>query len=218
MAIIRCTDRDPICSLSRDRFLWSACLPTSLSLDDPPHEHPPTHTFPAAQDEAPSDAAHVSTRGGSGGRVEFVKAHGPRGRSVTGYGLGGRKVSAGDMGARSMPSLRWADTGPVAWRPPRCRGAVVLRCTPPGGRAVLGEVCGRFKSAFARFRHAAPRNQHPRSRVSSRRLREIDPRFGGSSAAVPDEYGIASQYVVLITHLVVITLTAFLRAAASCSS
>ena len=68
------------------------------------------------------------------------------------------------------------------------------RCTPPGGRAVLSEVCGRFKSAFARFRHAAPRNQHPRSRVSSRRLREIDPRLGGSSAAAPDEYGIAPQY------------------------
>jgi hypothetical protein len=58
----------------------------------------------------------------------------------------------------------------------------VWRCTPPGGRTVLSEVCGRFKSAFARFRHAAPRNQHPRSRVSSRRLREIDPRLGGSSA------------------------------------
>ena len=90
------------------------------------------------------------------------------------------------MGARNMPSLRWADTGPVAWRPPRCRGVVVWRCTPPGGRTVLSEVCGRFKSAFARFRHAAPRNQHPRSRVSSRRLREIDPRLGGSSAAAPD--------------------------------
>ena len=95
----------------------------------------------------------------------------------------------GLVGARNMPSLRWADTGPVAWRPPRCRGAVVWRCNPPGGRAVLSEVCGRFKSAFARFRHAAPRNQHPRSRVSSRRLREIDPRLGGSSAAAPDEYG-----------------------------
>ena len=85
------------------------------------------------------------------------------------------------MGARNMPPLlRWADTGPVAWRPPRCRGvvAIVLRCTPPGGRAVLSEVCGRFKSAFARFRHAAPRNQHPRSRISSRRLREIDHRLG----------------------------------------
>ena len=78
MAIIRCSDRDPICSLSRDRFLWSACLPTSLSLD-PPHEHPPTHTFPAAQDEAPSDAAHVSTRGGSGGRVEFCESLRPSG-------------------------------------------------------------------------------------------------------------------------------------------
>ena len=89
------------------------------------------------------------------------------------------------MGARNMPPLRWADTGPVAWRPPRCRWVVVVwRCTPPGGRAVLSEVC-RFKSAFARFRHAAPRNQHPRSRVSSRRLREIDPRLGGSSAAAP---------------------------------
>ena len=38
---------------------------------------PPTHTFPAgraAQDEAASDAAHASTRGGSrggGGRVAF---------------------------------------------------------------------------------------------------------------------------------------------------
>ena len=67
------------------------------------------------------------------------------------------------------------------------------RCTPPGGRAVLGDVCGRFKSAhcaFVLFRYAAPRNQHPRSRVSSRRLRgEIDPRLGGSSAAAPDEYG-----------------------------
>ena len=97
------------------------------------------------------------------------------------------------MGARNMPSLRWADTGPVAWRPPRCRGVVVWRCNPPGGRAVLSEVCGRFKSAFARFRHAAPRNQHPRSRVSSRRLREIDPRLGGSSAAAPGEYGVPLQ-------------------------
>ena len=44
------------------------------------------------------------------------------------------------MGARNMPSLRWADTGPVAWRPPRCRGVVVWRCTPPGGRrTVLSE-------------------------------------------------------------------------------
>ena len=71
------------------------------------------------------------------------------------------------------------------------------RCTPPGGRAVLSEVCGalcgRFKSAFFLFRHAAPRNQHPRSRVSSRRLREIDPRLGGSSAAAPGEYGWPSQ-------------------------
>ena len=69
--------------------------------------------------------------------------------------------------------------GPVAWwRPPRWQGAVVWRCTP-GGRAVLSEVCGRFKSAFF-FRHAAPpRNQHQRSnRVSSRRLREIDPVWG----------------------------------------
>lgn len=61
---------------------------------------------------------------------------------------------------------------------------------------MLSEVCGRFKSAFARFRHAAPRNQHPRSRVSSRRLREIDPRLGGSSAAAPDEYGWVDQYVL----------------------
>ena len=36
----------------------------------------------------------------------------------------------------------------------------------------------KVKSAFARFRHAAPRNQHSCSRVSSRRLREIDPRLG----------------------------------------
>ena len=71
------------------------------------------------------------------------------------------------------------------------------RCTPPGGRAVLSEVCGRFKSAFARFRHAAPRNQHPRSRVSSRRLREIDPRLGGSSAAAPGEFGLPLQYFEL---------------------
>ena len=49
------------------------------------------------------------------------------------------------MGARNMPPLRWADTGPVAWRPPRWRGVAVWRCTPPGGRAVLSEVCGRFK-------------------------------------------------------------------------
>ena len=102
------------------------------------------------------------------------------------------------MGARNMPPLRWADTGPVAWRPPRCRGVVVWRCTPPGGRAVLSEVCGCcFKSAFARFRHAAPRNQHPRSRVSSRRLREIDPRLGDSSAAAPGEYGCLALPVVL---------------------
>ena len=60
---------------------------------------------------------------------------------------------------------------------------------------LLSEVCGRFKSVFAQFRHAAPRNQHPRSRVSSRRLREIDPRLGGSSAAAPDEYGMAVQYL-----------------------
>ena len=46
-------------------------------------------------------------------------------------------------------------------------------------------VCGRFKSTFFLFRHAAPRNQHPRNRISSRRLREIDPRFGGLSAAAP---------------------------------
>ena len=49
---------------------------------------------------------------------------------------------------------------------------------PPGGRAVLNEVCGRYKSACFLFRHAAPRNQHPRNRVSSRRLREIDPASG----------------------------------------
>ena len=97
------------------------------------------------------------------------------------------------MDARNMPSLRWADTGPVepvAWRPPRCRVVVVWRCTPPGGRAVLSEVCGRVKSAFARFRHATTRNQHPRSRVSSRRLRGIiDSRLGGSSAAAPGKFG-----------------------------
>ena len=89
------------------------------------------------------------------------------------------------MGARNiMPSLRSPVGGyrprgvapaplPRAW--PRARRGVVVvwRCTPPGGRAVLSEVCGRFKSSFARFRHAAPRNQHPRSRVSSRRLREM---------------------------------------------
>ena len=35
-----------------------------------------------------------------------------------------------------------------------------------------------------------------RNRVSSlRRLREIDPRLGGSSAAAPDEYGWVVQYV-----------------------
>ena len=35
----------------------------------------PTDTFPAAQDEAPSDnAAHASTRGGSGGRVKFYES------------------------------------------------------------------------------------------------------------------------------------------------
>ena len=74
---------------------------------------------------------------------------------------------------------------------PLARG-VVWRCTPPGGgRAVLSEVCGgRFKSAFVLFRPAAPRNQKPRSRVSSRRLREIDPRLGVSSAAAPGEYGV----------------------------
>ena len=98
------------------------------------------------------------------------------------------------MGARNMPSLRWADTGPVAWRPPRWRGVVVWRCTPPGGRAVLSEVCGRFKSAFVLFRHAAPRNQHQCSRVSSRQLREIDHRFGGSSAGCADEHGVAAKY------------------------
>ena len=68
---------------------------------------------------------------------------------------------------------------------------------------MLSEVCGRFKSAFARFRHAAPRNQHPRSRVSSRRLREIDPRLGGSSAAAPDEYGMAVQYANLPIAIVI---------------
>jgi len=98
-----------------------------------------------------------------------------------------RRQSRSYMAARNMAPLRWADTGPVAWRPPRWRGVVVWRCTPPGGRAVLSEVCGRFKSFVCLFRHAAPRNQHPRSRVSSRRLREIYPRLGGSSAAAPDE-------------------------------
>ena len=46
-------------------------------------------------------------------------------------------------------------------------------------------MCGRFKSTFFLFRHAAPRNQHPRNRISSRRLREANPRLGGSSAAAP---------------------------------
>ena len=71
------------------------------------------------------------------------------------------------------------------------------RCTPPGGRVVLSEVFVRFKSAFARFRHAARRNQHPRTRVSSRRLREIYPRLGGSSAAAPDEYGWPVRLITL---------------------
>ena len=85
-------------------------------------------------------------------------------------------------------AVRYAKSRPIgaAWRRIgviAVVGVVCGRCPPSG------EVCGRFKSAFARFRHAAPRNQHPRSRVSSRRLREIDPRLGGSSAAAPDEYG-----------------------------
>ena len=55
------------------------------------------------------------------------------------------------MAVRNMPSLRWADTGLMAWRPPRWRGYVMWRCTPPVGRAVLSEVCGRFKSVFFCF-------------------------------------------------------------------
>jgi hypothetical protein len=63
-----------ILSHSIDIFL-SACLPSSIALEHPPYEHPPTDAFPAAQDEAPSDdAAHASTRGGSGARVEFSES------------------------------------------------------------------------------------------------------------------------------------------------
>ena len=88
------------------------------------------------------------------------------------------------------------------------RVVVWRRCTPPGGRAVLSEVCGRFKSAFFLFRRAAPRNQHPRSRVSSRRLREIYPRLGGSSAAARDEYyGVPPQYAVLQKCCIVISVS-----------
>ena len=100
MAIIRCTDRDPICSLSRDRFLWGACLPTSLSLGLP-HEHRTTHTFPAAQLRKTKPRPPPPTRAreeGVGAAWNFVKSLRPSGRSATGYGLGGRKVSAGGSG------------------------------------------------------------------------------------------------------------------------
>ena len=60
---------------------------------------------------------------------------------------------------------------------------------------------GALKERFL-FRHAAPRNQHPRNRVSSsRRLREIDTRFGGSSAGCADEHGGAPQYAMAISPL-----------------
>ena len=41
----------------------------------------------------------AATRGDHVGAARnFVKAYGPEGRSVTGYGLGGRKPTAGDKG------------------------------------------------------------------------------------------------------------------------
>ena len=48
-------------------------------------------------------------------------------------------------------------------------------------RAVVLSGRGCIKVHFFLFRHAAPRNQHPRKWGSSRRLREIDPRLAGSS-------------------------------------
>ena len=95
------------------------------------------------------------------------------------------------MAARSMPSLRWADTGPVAW--PRWRGGV-WRCTfrrAGGRRAVLSEevraraLIKEEKKCVFWFRHAAcrspePAHQHPRKWGSWRRLREIYPRLAGS--------------------------------------
>ena len=73
------------------------------------------------------------------------------------------------MAARSMPFLRWADTAPVSWS--RWRGGV-WRCT-------LRTSGGRRAVRFFLFRHAAPRTQHPRNQVSSRRLWEIDRRLAG---------------------------------------
>ena len=63
---------------------------------------------------------------------------------------------------------------------PRWRGGA-WRCTFRAARrrAVLSEVRALWQCVFW-FRHAAPRNQHPRNRVSSRRLRETDRRLAGS--------------------------------------
>ena len=52
------------------------------------------------------------------------------------------------------------------------------------------------KYGFARFRHAAPRNQHPRNQGSARRLREIAPRLGGSAVgSMPNLAGSSAQYL-----------------------
>ena len=94
-AIFPCCDRHPDFTLSFDRLLWSACLPSSLARDRP-NRFPRTLVSPDAQEQRGCGGGGGDARGPRGGRKEFLKAFVPEGRSVTGYGLGGRKPTAGD--------------------------------------------------------------------------------------------------------------------------
>ena len=94
------------------------------------------------------------------------------------------------MAARSMPSLRWADTGPVAW-PPLARGRVAVH-TPGGRRAVLSERAGALKVRFLvstrRSPEPAPAQSGFVAAVAGNR-----PPFGGFVPRLGDEFCRAAQ-------------------------
>lgn len=70
-AIFPCCDRDPDFTLSFDRFLWSACLPSSLARDRP-NRFPRTLASPDAQEQVPNACTGLSPRRRHWRPLEFL--------------------------------------------------------------------------------------------------------------------------------------------------
>ena len=75
-AIFPCCDRDPDFTLSFERFLWSACLPSSLARDRP-NRFPRTLVSPDAQEHGPNARSGLTARRHRWRALEFSEGGPP---------------------------------------------------------------------------------------------------------------------------------------------